>query len=91
MWKNLENALRVPATLPLLLDTKLDPIDPEPPPLLLLGPVWVPPEGEEEKTKPAAALEIWASHRPSRVEAGAKESVRWRPPMQRAWMGLGDR
>lgn len=86
----MEKALRVPAKLPLLLDTKLDPIEAPPPPVL--GPVWwVPPEGEEEKTKPAAALEIWASHKPSREDAGAKESVRWRPPMQRAWIGLGDR
>lgn len=102
VWKNLEKALRVLATLPLLLVTRLDPIEPPPPPAAtdaaappwwwcaLCTALWAEWAAEEEKMKPAAALEIWASQALSReaVEAtGAKESVRWRPPTQRAWVG----
>lgn len=85
----MEKALRVLAALPLLLVTRLDPIDAAPPPptplwwWLLL---W---EEEVGKMNPCAALEIWASQALSSeaVEAtGAKEEVRWSPPTQRAWL-----
>lgn len=86
-------ALRVLAALPLLLVTRLDPIDAAPPPPLPLW--WWVWEEEVGKMKPCAALKIWASQALSSeaVEAtGAKEEVRWSPPTQRAWLfgGGGD-
>lgn len=94
----MEKALRVLAALPLVLLTRLEPMELLlPPPLMPLPP---PPTAERAETgpeeiNPAAALEICASHAPRRDagakgEAGAKETVRWRPPMHRACRRIGE-